>query len=106
MSGDWVRVCDSAELLPGETRSVWLGETPVALFNLDGQVHALHDQCSHEDYPLSDGEFDADEASVECLLHGARFDIRDGRALCAPAYSPVARFEAKIEDGGVHVRKP
>lgn len=106
MSAEWVRVCDSVELLPGEMRSVWIGETPVALFNHDGMVYALHDQCSHEDYALTEGEFDADEATVECLLHGARFDVRDGEALCAPAYSPVARYPAKIEDGAVHVLFP
>ncbi|GIX36653.1 MAG: benzene 1,2-dioxygenase ferredoxin [Lysobacteraceae bacterium] len=105
MSG-WVRVLDSHELLPGEMRGVWVGETPLVLFNLDGQIHALRDQCTHEDYELSAGSFDPVAGAVECVLHGARFDVRDGRALCAPAYLPVERFEARIEDGGIHVRLP
>jgi 3-phenylpropionate/trans-cinnamate dioxygenase ferredoxin subunit len=104
MSDEWVRVCDSAEVLPGELHAVWLGETPLVLFNLDGQVHVLKDQCTHEDYELSSGYFDVDEGSIECALHGAKFDVRDGRALCAPAYTAVEHFEARIEAGGVHVR--
>ena len=41
---------------------------------------------------------------MECVLHGARFDVRDGRALCAPAYEPVAKFPVRSEDGMVFTR--
>jgi 3-phenylpropionate/trans-cinnamate dioxygenase ferredoxin subunit len=41
---------------------------------------------------------------VECVLHGARFDIRDGRALCAPAYEPVAKFPVRREDDRILTR--
>jgi len=41
---------------------------------------------------------------VECVLHGARFDVRDGRALCAPAYSPVPKFPVKREHDAVWTR--
>ena len=44
------------------------------------------------------------DGSIECVLHGARFDLRDGRALCAPAYSPVPKFPVKLEHGGVWTR--
>ncbi len=99
----WERVCSSAELLPGEKRVHWSGDLPILLINHDGDLHALEDRCSHEDFELSQGEYDAASASIECLLHGARFDIRDGRALCAPAYTPVRRFEARLEAGAVWV---
>lgn len=99
----WERVCASAELLPGEQRVHWSGELPILLFNLDGALYALEDRCSHEDFELSQSEFERESASIECLLHGARFDIRDGRALCAPAYTPVRRFEAKFEADAVWV---
>ncbi|MCK7592709.1 non-heme iron oxygenase ferredoxin subunit [Pseudomarimonas salicorniae] len=105
MSGEWVRVCDSAAVLPGELHTAWMDEVPLVLFNLEGEIHVLRDQCSHEDYELSSGFYDPDEGSIECALHGAKFDVRDGRALCAPAYTPVEHFEARIADGGVHVRR-
>ena len=44
------------------------------------------------------------DATIDCVLHGARFDVRDGRALCAPAYEPVVRFPVKVEDGVVWTR--
>lgn len=102
--GDWVRVCATAELLPGEKTVAWIGDTPVLVLNYDGDFYALEDRCSHEDYELSNGEFDGDAATIECVLHGARFDVRDGRALCAPAYEPVAKFPVKVEDGAVWTR--
>jgi 3-phenylpropionate/trans-cinnamate dioxygenase ferredoxin subunit len=101
---DWIRVCATSELLPGETKVAWDGDTPILVFNYGGDYYALEDRCSHEDFELSSGSFDAGEASIECVLHGARFDIRDGRALCAPAYSPVVKFPTKTEHGGVWTR--
>lgn len=102
--GDWVRVCATSELLPGEKRTAWDGDTPIVVFNHEGDLYALEDRCTHEDFELSVGELDKDEPVIECVLHGARFDVRDGRALCAPAYLPVATFPVKVEDGIVYSR--
>ena len=106
MSGAWTFVCASGELLPGESRTTFDEVTgvPILVFNLDGDLHALEDRCSHEDFELSSGTFDAPEGSIECILHGARFDVRDGRALCAPAYAPVAKFPVRVIDGAVYTR--
>lgn len=105
-AGAWTFVCASTELLPGEMRTVWdeVTDTPIVVFNRDGELYALEDRCSHEDYELSPGAFDAAAGTIECLLHGARFDIRDGRPLCAPAYTPVARFPVKREHDGIWTR--
>jgi 3-phenylpropionate/trans-cinnamate dioxygenase ferredoxin component len=102
----WVCMGPSADLLPGEKRSEWMGETPVLMVNLDGEIHALEDRCTHEDFELSVGHFDPAEGSIECALHGAKFDVRDGRALCAPAYTSARRFEARIADGLIWLREP
>jgi len=106
VSATWTFVCASTELLPGELKSVWdeVTDTPILVFNLDGELYALEDRCSHEDYELSAGTFDPAEGSIECLLHGARFDIRDGRPLCPPAYTPVAKFPVKREHDGIWTR--
>ena len=106
MSEHWTYVCTTAELLPGEMKSVFdeVTEAGIVVFNLDGTLYALLDTCSHEDFELSSGVFDPAGASVECILHGARFDVRDGRALCAPAYEPVAKCPVKVESGGIFTR--
>lgn len=106
MSGTWTFVCATEALLPGEMQSVFdeVTGTAILVLNLDGELHALEDRCSHEDFELSAGQFDPAEGSVECVLHGARFDVRDGRALCAPAYTGVPKFPVKREHGGVWTR--
>ena len=101
---DWVFVCAEGELAPGESRVVWDGDTPILVVNFDGAWYALEDKCTHEDFELSSGAFDAGEGTVECVLHGAKFDVRDGSALCAPAYEPVAKFPVKFEHGAVWTR--
>lgn len=106
MSAAWTFVCASAELLPGEMRSVFddVTGTAILVLNLDGELYALEDVCSHEEFELSAGAFDTGEGTIECVLHGAKFDVRDGRALCAPAYEPVAKFPVKRWDDGVWTR--
>jgi 3-phenylpropionate/trans-cinnamate dioxygenase ferredoxin subunit len=104
VSERWVRVCAIGELLPGETAVAWDGDVPILVVNYDGDYYALEDRCSHEDFELSAGPFDAETATIECVLHGSRFDVRDGRALNAPAYAPVAKFPTKVEDGAVWTR--
>lgn len=106
MSSDWTFVCSSDALLPGEMKSVWdeVTDTPIVVFNLNGELYALEDRCSHGDYELSPGTFDPDTHSIECTLHGARFDVRDGHALCAPAYSSVCKFPVKREHDAIWTR--
>jgi len=106
VSEAWTFVCAGAELLPGEMKSVFdeVTGTPIVVFNLDGELYALEDQCTHEEFELSSGEFNTTEGSVECVLHGARFDVRDGGALCAPAYSPVPKFPVKREHDAIWTR--
>ena len=103
---DWVRVCATSELLPGEMRVHWLGDVPVLVLNFEGDPYAYEDRCSHEEFELSVGTFDADEGTIECVLHGAKFDVRDGRPLCAPAYAPVRTVSVRVEDGAIWIREP
>lgn len=101
---DWVFVCATSQLLPGEMTTAWDGDTAIVVLNHDGHFYALEDRCSHEDFELSAGAFDPATGSIECVLHGARFDVQDGRALCAPAYEPVAKFPVKVDDAGIWTR--
>lgn len=99
---DWVRVCATNELLPGEFQVAWDGDTAIAVFNIDGDLYALEDVCTHDGGELAGGPIEGFE--IECPRHGARFDLRTGEALCAPAYLPTAKFPVKIEDGAVWTR--
>ena len=99
---DWIRVCALNELLPGEFQIAYDGDTAIAVFNIDGDLYALEDVCTHDGGELAGGPIEGFE--IECPRHGARFDLRTGAALCAPAYLPTAKFPVKIEDGAVWTR--
>jgi len=99
-----VDVCPLEELPPGSVKIVHAGHLLVGVYNLDGELYALEDRCSHDDGPLAEGDVelvDEELAVVICPRHGARFDIRTGRALTLPAYEPVDTFPVRVEDGMV-----
>ncbi|MEO8460830.1 MAG: non-heme iron oxygenase ferredoxin subunit [Dokdonella sp.] len=99
---NWVLVCAQSELLPGEYRVVWDRDTEIAVFNIDGELYAIEDVCTHDGGELTGGTIDGHE--IECPRHGARFDVRTGAALCPPAYTPTAKFPVKVENGDVYTR--
>jgi 3-phenylpropionate/trans-cinnamate dioxygenase ferredoxin subunit len=67
----------------------------------DGGLHAVDDTCSHANVSLSEGEVDG--CTIECWLHGSRFDLRTGKPTSLPAIRPIAVFPIQIEDGTVLV---
>jgi 3-phenylpropionate/trans-cinnamate dioxygenase ferredoxin component len=102
MAESWIRVCARAELLPGEFRVAWDGDVAIAVFNIDGDLYAVEDVCTHDGGELAGGPVEGFE--IECVRHGARFDLRSGAVLCPPAYEPIASFPVKVEDGAVYTR--
>ena len=99
---NWVRVCTQSELLPGEKKVVWDGDVAIVVFNVDGELYAIEDVCTHDGGELASGELHGHE--IECPRHGARFDVRTGAVLSPPAYEPVAKFPAKVENTGIYTR--
>ncbi len=85
-------------------RVVRWGNTQIAVFATEGGLFAVEDRCSHADARLSEGEVEGEE--VVCPAHGARFRLRDGKALSLPAVYPVQVFPVRVEDGKVFVEVP
>jgi nitrite reductase/ring-hydroxylating ferredoxin subunit len=97
----WVRVASVDECPTGKLLGVMAEGMPVVLANVDGKVCALRDQCSHEEFPLSDGELEGDH--IVCIYHGARFDACSGDWKALPAVRPVQVFPVDIDDGVIYV---
>ena len=99
-----VSVCPLDELPPGSVKIVHAGEISVGVYNLGGELYAIEDRCSHDNGPLAEGDFDVEEGYAICPRHGARIDIRTGKALSLPAVFPVETFPVVVEDGIVKVQ--
>jgi 3-phenylpropionate/trans-cinnamate dioxygenase ferredoxin subunit len=98
---EFERVASLEEIPPGTLRRVDVNGHDVCLANADGQIYAFRDNCSHRDFPLSEGILEGDQ--LECSWHGARFDVTTGRALRLPAIKPIRQYEVRVEDGEIFV---
>ncbi|HEX7119921.1 MAG TPA: non-heme iron oxygenase ferredoxin subunit [Longimicrobiales bacterium] len=101
VAGEYVKAASLDDLAPGTLLGVEVGGVRICLANVDGEVYAIQDNCTHKDFPLSAG--DLDDCRLECAWHGAKFDVKTGRALSLPAIRPVRTYEVKIEDGQILV---
>ncbi|MGD2070531.1 MAG: non-heme iron oxygenase ferredoxin subunit [Gemmatimonadota bacterium] len=103
MADGWVRAASLQDVPPGSLKGVEVEGERIALANVDGDVYALEDRCSHQDFPLSDGELE--DGKLECIYHGARFDVCDGRAIQLPAIRPVKTWDVVVRDGDIFIQK-
>ncbi len=76
----------------------------LALFRSGENVFAVSDLCTHVGGPLSEGIVSGDE--VMCPWHGARFNVRTGKALTPPARGDVACFPVRVTGQDIEVELP
>src|SRR5438309_11683443 len=100
----FTRVATINELPSGTSKQVILGGRKLALFNVDGTLHAIDDTCPHRGAPLSEGPLTGTE--VTCPWHGARFDVTSGAHLCPPARNGVTRYAVRVVGDEVQVDVP
>lgn len=99
----FVRAASLADLADDVPLGVEVEGVRVCLVQVDGEVYAFSDVCSHRDFPLSNGEVDPDDCTITCEWHGARFDIRTGAAMCLPATRPIPVYAVQVDGDDVLV---
>jgi nitrite reductase/ring-hydroxylating ferredoxin subunit len=105
MAGEWLRVASKGDIAEGAVLGVRVGEREIALYHLPGEeFRATDNVCSHEYALLSEGWLE--NGCIECPLHAAQFDIRTGKALCAPADTDIEVFELKVEGDDLLIKLP
>lgn len=92
--------CFTEDVPPGSAVRVELdganGPVEVAVVRTeDGSLHAISDICTHEEISLADGEVEG--CTLECWLHGSKFDLRTGAPLSLPATEPVAVYPVSVD---------
>lgn len=103
MSGtDWRDVIAVANLEKRWVTRVTVDRRVIAVYDTPSGVHASMALCNHGGADLCDGYFDGHV--IECPLHQGAFDVRDGRAVAAPATKPMRVFETRVQDGMVQIR--
>ena len=97
-------VASLSELALDTPKRVEVGELTLCLVRTDDGVRAINDVCSHADVSLSEGEVDGQ--TIECWLHGSRFDLDTGQPSGLPATQPVPVYPVTIDGDTVLVDVP
>lgn len=97
----FVTVAKTSDLQPGEMKAIKVGRRMVGLANVDGEFLAFDDTCTHEEASLCEGELFGDV--VECPLHGAAFNLRNGAVESFPAVVPLPVYKVRVVDDEVQV---
>ncbi|MGD9387735.1 MAG: non-heme iron oxygenase ferredoxin subunit [Gammaproteobacteria bacterium] len=97
----WHDVTAEGDIEPGGFALLETDDLTVAVFNVDGDLYAIEDVCTHDGAELAGGPVVGDQ--VVCPRHGARFCLRTGRALTPPAYAAVATFPVRVHEGRIQV---
>jgi len=96
-----VRVASLAEVPPGTGRQVQVSGRAVAIYNVDGTMHAIDGTCTHRGGPLGEGELVGNV--VTCPWHGACFDVITGAVMGPPAPQGVISHRSTVEGDSIFV---
>jgi 3-phenylpropionate/trans-cinnamate dioxygenase ferredoxin subunit len=89
------------ELEPDSARRVEVSGRDIAVVRIGDDVYAIGDTCSHAEVSLSEGWVEPDDCAIECVAHGAVFDLETGEPLSLPATRAVPAYEVSVVDGTV-----
>lgn len=98
----WIDAISIDELPTNDVLGITVAARDIAIYSIGGEVFATDNVCTHGQARLSDGFLDGH--TIECPLHQGRFDVRDGKPLCAPVTEPLARYALKIEGSRVYIQ--
>jgi nitrite reductase/ring-hydroxylating ferredoxin subunit len=93
----WTNVASAADVAEGDVVGIQVAEKDLALYRQDGQYFATDNICTHQYARLSEGYFE--DGCIECPLHQGRFDVRTGRAMCAPVTTDIKTYPIRVENG-------
>jgi 3-phenylpropionate/trans-cinnamate dioxygenase ferredoxin subunit len=98
---NWIRVASASDLQDDEVLGLTVGGARIALYRSEGEFYATDNRCTHAEALMSEGYLE--DGCIECPLHQARFDIRTGAALCAPATEPLRTYPVKREGEEIYI---
>jgi len=100
----WLPVAGADQVAPGDFIQVDTGTLFVLVCNVGGELMAVEDKCSHDGSSMLGGCIEGDE--IICPWHGARFCLRNGAAMAAPAYEGIPTYPVRINGRNIEIDVP
>ena len=95
----WTEAAAVDEVPADDVVGMQVGGRDIALYNVDGQIYATDNVCTHGHARLCEGFLEGHE--IECPLHQGKFDVRNGKPSCAPVTEAIRSYPVRIEAGRV-----
>lgn len=99
--GEFVTIAKKGDIPSGEVRVYSVNGKELAVAHVDGAFYAIDDVCTHDGGPLGEGY--VEDTQIECPRHGARFELKTGKAVTLPAVMPVNSYPVRVEGDDVQV---
>jgi naphthalene 1,2-dioxygenase system ferredoxin subunit len=99
MSENWIEALALAAVPEGDVTAVNIHGKDIAIYDVEGDIYATDNICTHGHARLSDGFLEGSE--IECPLHQGRFDVCTGKALCSPLREDIKIYPVKVDNGRV-----
>ena len=98
---EYTKAGQTTDIPVNTMKMVLVGGKEVLLANVDGAYYAIPNKCTHLGGPLAQGKLEG--GIVTCPRHGARFDVRTGKATRLPAVVPAPSYPVRITDGRIEI---
>ena len=102
MTEDYTKIARTTDIAEGQVKVYDCGDHKIALCNVDGKFFAVQDLCTHDGGPLGEGELVG--CQIECPRHGARFDVKTGKALTLPAVIDIPTYVVDVRGEEIYVK--
>jgi naphthalene 1,2-dioxygenase system ferredoxin subunit len=102
MSENWIDAIALDAVPEGDVVGAIVAGKDIAFYEVEGEVFATDNLCTHGAARLSDGFLEGNE--IECPLHQGRFDVCTGKAMCAPLTEDIKTYPVKIQNMRVMLR--
>ena len=99
---EFVTVGGAADIPEGEKRLFTVGDVPVNVARIDGNLYAFSDICTHQGCNLNPSELEGDE--IECECHGSVFDVTTGEVISPPAQDSLPVYPVREDGGSVQIQ--
>ena len=96
MADNWIDAAALDAVPEGDVIGIRVAGKEIALYEVEGEIYATDNLCTHGAARMSDGFLEGRE--IECPLHQGRFDVCSGQAMCAPLTENIRTYPVRIEN--------